>query len=76
MSKQDHFPVDPCKTREDAYARIAQAKIGSLVNPTEEYLMMLKNELYNWLEKVDEALIKMPSNEPKDQEEEQDEQEG
>lgn len=47
----------PCKTKQDACYRVSTARIGSLVEPTEEYLLRLRQDLHDWLRRVDEALI-------------------
>ncbi len=46
------------KTRRDAFARIALARTGCTAgNPSEEYLLALRDELNKWVRQVDVALI-------------------
>jgi len=52
---------DENRTRQDAYARLSQAKIGSMVRPTLKYLEALRKYLYEWYEQVNEAIAKMPN---------------
>lgn len=50
------------KTSQDAYKRVAYAKLDSLDgNPSEEYLVVLRNQLYEWIEEIDQNLLKMQS---------------
>lgn len=42
------------KTKADATARIMLSKVGSCVEPTEEYLDALERELHKWLDAVKE----------------------
>jgi len=49
------------QTRNDARFRITQARIGSLVKPSFDYLQALRQDLYAWIEDVDEAIAKTAS---------------
>lgn len=40
-------------TRQDAYSRIIQAKLGCLVNADEEYLFALRGFLFSWIDEID-----------------------
>ena len=42
------------KTASDAFVRVLDAKISSLLNPTSEYLDALEHELQKWLEQIKE----------------------
>lgn len=47
------------KTHSDAFRRIALARIGSLAGePTEEYLVALRAELYDWIVAVDRVVAR------------------
>jgi hypothetical protein len=48
-----------CKTRRDADLRIAKLRLGSLVNPTEEYLITFRRRLYDFLDTVNDELFKV-----------------
>jgi len=48
-----------CKTRTDAFLRVLDARMASNVNPTEEYLIELRNQLYHWIGRIDEELYKL-----------------
>lgn len=55
------------KTKEDAYARVVNARLGSLANePTEEYLVTLRSQLYAFIGEVDAALLKLYTKEYRD----------
>lgn len=44
----------PNNTRQDAFERVVQAKLGSLAEePTSEYLEGLRDQLYVWLREVE-----------------------
>lgn len=40
-------------TKQDALTRVGQARIGSLVEPSEEYILALRQEIFRWLEQID-----------------------
>lgn len=40
------------RTRQDAFERITQARVGSLVNSTQEYREALIRDLMNWADDV------------------------
>jgi hypothetical protein len=62
-------PLQPNNTtKENAYARVAYAQIGSLVAPTEEYLMSLRAQLYAWIEKVDAKLCEVHAQQAREEE--------
>ena len=45
------------KTRQDAFKRVAVARLGCLAGqPTEEYLVQLRGSLYSWIAAVDALL--------------------
>jgi len=44
------------RTRQDAYERVSQARLGSLVEPSEEYLSELRSQLYLWIDEANKAL--------------------
>lgn len=43
-------------TADDAHQRLLVARVASLVEPTEEYLLKLRAELYEWIEEVDVSI--------------------
>jgi hypothetical protein len=47
-------------TAKDAYSRISQARVGSLVDSrlTYEYLKKLREELLDWIDQIDKAFYK------------------
>lgn len=48
------------KTKQDAYLRVYNARLGSLADePTEEYLQALRQQLYGFIGEVDAALHKL-----------------
>lgn len=47
------------QTRNDARARMSEARTGSLVNPSYEYLLALRQGLYAWIENVDEKIAEL-----------------
>lgn len=47
-----------CKTRSDAYTRVALARVGSLHNTTPEYLSALRTFLNGWIEQVDAEIAR------------------
>lgn len=49
------------RTRQDAYERLTRAEVGWKVKPTMKFLVALREYLYKWIEKVDEAIAKMPN---------------
>ena len=53
----------PNRTAADAHARITPARIGSLIRPSETYLLTLRQLLYSWLEGIEEELAKLPAQE-------------
>lgn len=42
------------KTKADAIARIMLSKVGSCVEPTEEYMDALELEIHKWLDSIKE----------------------
>lgn len=42
------------KTKSDAVRRVMLSKVGSCVEPTEEYLVALKRQLFKWLDEIKE----------------------
>lgn len=54
------------KTRQNAYAQVLKARMGSLVatdyepgqKPTEEYLLGLKEYAHQWISQIEDALAK------------------
>lgn len=51
--------MSECKTKEDASERMSQARLGSLVEPTEEYLLELRRQGYNWINLIEDTLAKI-----------------
>ena len=51
----------PNQTRDDARQRVSQAQIRSLVAPSLEYLQALRQDLYAWIEEVDEKIEQLGS---------------
>jgi len=50
------------QTREDAFARVVQGKLGSLAeSPSETYLVALREFLYAWIGEVDARLHELRS---------------
>lgn len=48
------------KTRQDAYARVINARMGCFAGePTEEYLVALRSQLYAFIDQVDAELHKL-----------------
>jgi hypothetical protein len=45
------------KTRADAFGRISQARTGSLVGATDEYLEALREEVAQWRERVEREIF-------------------
>jgi len=45
-------------THDDARARVAQARIGSLVDPSHDYLQELRVRLCEWLSEVECQILK------------------
>jgi hypothetical protein len=45
------------KTAQDAFERLQQARLGSLVEPTEEYLSELRAGLAAWSYEIDLAAV-------------------
>jgi len=45
-----------CKTAADARYRLSHARIGSLVTPTHEYLLTLRNGIHSWLASVEKEM--------------------
>jgi hypothetical protein len=46
----------PNKTAQDAYNRVLQAKIGSVVDATPEYLQTLRTYVAQWVEQIDKHI--------------------
>jgi hypothetical protein len=48
------------QTKEDAFALVAFAQIGSLANhPSQEYCLKLREQLLLWVERVDQQLYNL-----------------
>jgi len=47
------------KTRGDAYDRVMNLRIGSLANPTEEYLLGLRELLREYMVEVEEKIAEV-----------------
>jgi hypothetical protein len=56
-------------TPQDAFERVVQAQLGSLVEPTEAYLTALRQQLYLWIEAIGVAFVSIAN---KDQPEDED----
>jgi hypothetical protein len=68
------FKEPETKTKEDAYARVVNARLGSLAGePTEEYLVTLRSQLYSFIGEVDAALVKLYERQARQQEQVEDE---
>lgn len=46
------------RTEEDAHARVTQAKLGSFVGATDDYLLALRTKLYVWIGEIDAEMAK------------------
>jgi len=52
----DEMKEPECKTAADARYRLSHARIGSLVTPTHEYLLTLRNGIHSWLASVEKEM--------------------
>lgn len=65
------------KTKEDAYLRVTNARIGSLADePTEEYLYALRQQAYGWIGEIDAAILKLHTRQAAEEERREEEEEG
>jgi hypothetical protein len=48
------------KTRNDAWERVSDAKMGSGVKPTDEFLAALEQYLHQWLSEIKEQRLRLP----------------
>lgn len=56
--------MSECKTKEDAYARVINARMGCFAGePTEEYLTALRSQLYAFIGEVERELFDLWSKE-------------
>jgi hypothetical protein len=63
------------KTKEDAYLRVYNARLASLAEqPTEEYLMALRQQLYGFIGEVDAALHQLHTRQAEEEERREEEQ--
>lgn len=46
----------PCRDKEDARTRVYDARQGSLINPSPEYMQELQLQLHLWMQAVDQAV--------------------
>lgn len=49
-------PYRTNSTKSDAFLRVLDARTGSLVDATPEYLELLRWELLDWVRKIDEEI--------------------
>src|SRR5271165_7439470 len=49
----------PCLSEEDAYQRVQSMRTGSLIMPTEKYLLALRKYLFEYIKDVEEKLAEV-----------------